>query len=202
MRGLDWFNFFLADIQTGFGPFVAVYSARRRSRSQGDIGLVLTVGALVALVGQIPGGALVDATRSTRLIATVAIAGISASAIAIAGWPIFFVVLGARVVHATASCILGPTIAALGLGLVGHAALGERLGRNARYASIGAESPRSPWARPGHFHSNQAVLVCFRLQMLRQCRPLQRLLRSDPQNLFPRLDPPWLGLQGMASVRS
>jgi isocitrate lyase len=24
-RGLDWFVFFLADVQTGFGPFVAVY---------------------------------------------------------------------------------------------------------------------------------------------------------------------------------
>ena len=23
-RGLDWFTFFLADIQTGFGPFVAI----------------------------------------------------------------------------------------------------------------------------------------------------------------------------------
>lgn len=25
LRGLDWFIFFLADVQTGFGPFVAVY---------------------------------------------------------------------------------------------------------------------------------------------------------------------------------
>jgi hypothetical protein len=33
--------------------------------------------------------------------------------------------------------VLGPVIAAISLGLVGHAALGERLGRNARFASIG-----------------------------------------------------------------
>ena len=25
LRGLDWFIFFLADVQTGFGPFIAVY---------------------------------------------------------------------------------------------------------------------------------------------------------------------------------
>jgi isocitrate lyase len=25
LRDLDWFIFFLADVQTGFGPFVAVY---------------------------------------------------------------------------------------------------------------------------------------------------------------------------------
>ena len=32
---------------------------------------------------------------------------------------------------------LGPAMAAISLGLVGHAAIGERLGRNARFASIG-----------------------------------------------------------------
>ena len=25
LRGLDWFVFFVADVQTGFGPFVSVY---------------------------------------------------------------------------------------------------------------------------------------------------------------------------------
>ena len=88
LRGLDWFTFFLADIQTGFGPFVAVYLTAQ-AWSQGDIGLVLTIGSLVALIGQVPAGALVDATRFTRLIAMVAVIAISGSAIAIAGWPIF-----------------------------------------------------------------------------------------------------------------
>ncbi len=25
LAGLDWFNFFVANFQTGFGPFIAVY---------------------------------------------------------------------------------------------------------------------------------------------------------------------------------
>ena len=25
LRALDWLNFFIADFQTGFGPFIAVY---------------------------------------------------------------------------------------------------------------------------------------------------------------------------------
>ena len=58
-RGLDWFTFFLADIQTGFGPFVAVYLTAH-AWAQFDIGLVLTAGGLVALAGQMPGGALVE----------------------------------------------------------------------------------------------------------------------------------------------
>jgi hypothetical protein len=27
LRGLDWLNFFLADVQTGVGPFLAIYLA-------------------------------------------------------------------------------------------------------------------------------------------------------------------------------
>ena len=61
-RGLDWFTFFLADIQTGFGPFVAIYLTAQ-AWTQFDIGLVLTAGGLVALACQMPGGALVDAMR-------------------------------------------------------------------------------------------------------------------------------------------
>ena len=63
LHALDWFVFFLADVLTGFGPFVAVYLASQRW-TQLDIGLVLTIGGLVALVGQVPGGALVDAILS------------------------------------------------------------------------------------------------------------------------------------------
>ena len=54
LRGLDWFSFFLADIQTGFGPFVAVYLTTQ-SWTQVDIGLILTAGGLISLAGQMPG---------------------------------------------------------------------------------------------------------------------------------------------------
>jgi len=62
LHGLDWFVFFLADAQVGFGPLIAVYLTAEKW-TQGDIGLVLTIGGLVALIGQMPGGALVDAAR-------------------------------------------------------------------------------------------------------------------------------------------
>jgi hypothetical protein len=42
-RGLDWFAFFLADIQTGWGPFVAAYLTSK-NWTQLDIGVILTVG--------------------------------------------------------------------------------------------------------------------------------------------------------------
>jgi len=156
LRGLDWFVFFVADVQTGFGPFVSVYLTAQKW-TQVDVGLVLSVAGLVSLLGQIPGGALVDYARSERFVAGIAIAAIAASALAYAAWPILPVVMSAAVLHSAASCVLGPAIAAISLGLVGHAAIGERLGRNARFASIGNGLAAAAMGACGYFLSARAV---------------------------------------------
>ena len=91
LRGLDWFTFFLGDIQTGFGPFIAVYLSTQKW-NQTDIGLVLSVGALASLFSQIPGGWLVDGVRSERSAAAAAVAAIGVSAFMIAVWPVFVAV--------------------------------------------------------------------------------------------------------------
>src|SRR6202035_3596286 len=88
LRGLDWFVFCVADVQTGFGPFVSVYLTAQRW-TQFDIGLVLSAAGIVSLVGQMPGGALVDAARSRRLVAGLAVAAICVSALTYAALPIF-----------------------------------------------------------------------------------------------------------------
>ena len=156
LAGLDWLTFFLADIQTAFGPFVAVYLTAHKW-TQIDIGLVLSIGSVVTLLSQVPGGALVDAARSERWTAAVAVTCVGSSALIIAAWPIFPLVLLARVLHAAASSILVPAIAAISLGLVGHAAVGERLGRNARFASLGTGLAAAGMGACGHFFSTRAV---------------------------------------------
>lgn len=158
MRGLDRLNFFVANVQTGFGPFVSVYLTSEKW-TQIDIGLVLTVSSLFALVAQIPGGILVDAIRSKRLIAAAASLAIVASALILAAWPIFPLVLLAEILHGAASCLIGPAIAAITLGLVGDANIGERLGRNARFASIGNGIAAALMGACGRFISNRAVFV-------------------------------------------
>jgi MFS family permease len=161
LRGLDWFIFFLADVQTGFGPFVAVYLTTQKW-TQVEIGLVLSVGGLVALIGQMPGGAIVDAARSERLVAGLAVATIGVSALGYAAWPIMPVVFTAATLHAAASCVLGPAIAAISLGLVGPLAIGERLGRNARYASLGNGVAAAVMGTCGYLLSSRSVfLVTF-----------------------------------------
>ncbi len=155
-RGLDWFAFFLADIQTGWGPFVAVYLTSKQW-TQFDIGLILTIGTLAAIALQIPIGALIDQVSAKRLLAALAVGAISVSALLLALWPVFNVVVVAKLLHATASCLAGPVLAALSLGLVGHALLGPRLGRNARFLSLGNAVAAGLMGAVAYYSSNQAI---------------------------------------------
>jgi MFS family permease len=180
-RSLDWFSFFLADIQAGFGPFVAIYLTAH-SWTQLDIGLVLTASGLVALAGQLPAGALVDAVRSARLVAGVALLAICASALTMAVWPMFPVVLSARAVHAAASCVLGPAIAVISLSLVGYAGLGERIGRNARFASIGAGVSAVAMGACGYWLSDRSILFLTAILVLPALFALARV-RTRPTEL-------------------
>jgi MFS family permease len=154
--GLDAFAFFVANLQTGFGPFLAVYFSQAKW-TQSDIGFALTVGSLVALLGQVPGGAFVDVVRSKRFAAAVAVIGIAGSALALAVWPSFLVVLLAMALHSAASCVLTPAIAAISIGLVGRAHAGERLGRNASFAAVGNALGAAGMGAIGYYLSNGAV---------------------------------------------
>jgi predicted MFS family arabinose efflux permease len=148
-------------VQTGFGPFVAVYLTTQKW-TQVEIGLVLSIGGVIALIGQMPGGAIVDAARSERLVAGLAVATIGVSALGYAAWPIFPVVVAAATLHAAASCVLGPAIAAISLGLVGPRAIGERFGRNARFASLGNGVAAAVMGTAGYLLSSRSVfLVTF-----------------------------------------
>jgi predicted MFS family arabinose efflux permease len=158
LRGLDWFVFCVADVQTGFGPFVSVYLTAQRW-TQFDIGLVLSAAGIVSLVGQMPGGAVVDAARSERFVAGIAVIAICVSALTYAMLPIFPIVLAGSILHALGSCVLGPAMAAISLGLVGHAAIGERLGRNARFASVGNGLAAAVMGAVGYLLSARAVFV-------------------------------------------
>lgn len=155
-RALDLLNFFVADVQTGFGPFVAVYLTAHKW-PQTEIGLALSLGTIVALVSQIPGGVLVDAAHNKRLAAGVGLLGVMLAALLLALWPAELPVLLAQALHAVASCIVSPAIAAISLHLVGHSELGERLGRNARFGSIGNGLAAAVMGMSGLYLSSRAV---------------------------------------------
>lgn len=178
LRGLDWLVFFLANVQTGFGPFIAVYLTAQ-AWTQTDIGLVLTAGGIAALIGQMPGGAIVDAASSEKLLAAVSVGAIAASALLLAIWPVFATVLLVEVVHSVASCVLGPTLAAISLGLVGHHGLSERLGRNARFASIGNGLAAAVMGACGYLLSPRYVFLCTAILIAPSLWALARIRHDD-----------------------
>jgi predicted MFS family arabinose efflux permease len=178
LRGLDWFIFFLADVQTGFGPFVAVYLTTEKW-TQVEIGFVLSIGGIIGLIGQMPGGAIVDAARSERLVAGLAVAAIGFSALGYAVWPILPVVAAAATLHAAASCVLGPAIAAISLGLVGPFAIGERLGRNARFASLGNGSAAAVMGTFGYLLSSRSVFIVTFILAIPALLSLVRIRERD-----------------------
>jgi MFS family permease len=178
LRGLDWLNFFIADVQTGFGPFLAVYLTTH-AWTQVEIGFVLTIGGIIGLVGQIPGGAIIDAAPRKRRLAGIAVAGIGASALAIAVWPILPIVLAAKMLHSAASCLVAPAIAAISLGLVGRKGLGERLGRNARFASVGAGVAAALMGWIGYELSNRAVFLVTAAFAIPTVFALAQIRRED-----------------------
>jgi MFS family permease len=137
-HGLDWLNFFTANLQTAFGPFVSVYLTQQRW-TQTDIGFALSVGYAATMISQVPAGALVDSMARKNRAAGAAIVAVITGALLLALFPQMLPVLLAEISHAFASCMLTPAIAAISLAIAGSAsgAAGERLGRNARFASIG-----------------------------------------------------------------
>jgi MFS family permease len=158
LSGLDGINFFLAGMQSGFGPFVAVLLADEKWTLQ-NIGFVLSVGGLAGLLSQVPGGELLDRSRSKRFFVAFGAIAVAVSALVIALRPNLPVVFAALLLQGMTGAVLGPAIAAISLGLVGHAALAERLGRNQRFASAGVVTATGLMGAVGYFVSFQAILI-------------------------------------------
>src|SRR5258708_4859583 len=158
LRRLDAVNLLLAGALSGFGPYVAVFLAEQKWTQQ-NIGFVLTAAGFVGLLTQLPAGGLLDTVRSKRNVVALGAIMVAAGALIIAFWPSFPLVLAALVLQGITGGVLGLGIGAISLGLVGHAALGERLGRNQRFASRGGFLAAGLMALTGFFLSYRAFFL-------------------------------------------
>src|SRR5262249_22364063 len=158
LKALDWLNFFLAALLIGFGPFVAVHLAEN-GWTPASIGAILTVGGLAGLMTQVPAGELIDVIQSKRGLFGAAAAA-AALALTIFGLRSDFpTVAGAAIIQGGTGSLLGPSVAAITLGLVGDHALAERLGRNQRFASIGGLSAAALMGAIGYLLSTRDIFI-------------------------------------------
>ena len=156
LRGIDWLNFFLADVQTGVGPFLAIYLAGYRWNEE-MVGLALTVGGAAGILTQTPAGALVDFLHHKRALVGAAVLALAAGALLIAFAPSFWPVMGAQVLIGGTSSVFIPAICAMSLGIVGRAAFDQRQGRNQTFNSAGNVVAAISMGLLGYFVSNRSV---------------------------------------------
>jgi predicted MFS family arabinose efflux permease len=176
LPALDWLNFFLADVQTGVGPFLAIYLAGYKW-NQERVGLALTVGGLAGIIAQIPAGALVDRLRSKRALILAGVIALAIGALIIAFFPKLWPVLIAQILIGATSSIFGPCICAISLGIVGPKLFDRRQGRNQTFNSAGNVSAAVMMGLIGYFLSNRGIFFFVALSTfptllcLRSIRP-------------------------------
>jgi MFS family permease len=146
LRGLDWLNFFLSDVQTGVGPFLAIYLAGYKWNE-----------GIAGILTQTPAGALVDRLRSKRALIAAGIVALAAGALLIAFAPTFRPVMSAQVLIGGISSIFGLAVCAISLGVVGRKLFDRRQGRNQTFNSAGNVVAAVSMGLLGCFISNRSI---------------------------------------------
>lgn len=165
LRGLDWLNFFLADVQTGVGPFLAIYLADHHWNEQ-TVGIALTVGGLSGIVTQSPAGELVDRLRSKRALIAAGVFALSGGAILISLFPSFWPVMAAQTLIGGTSSIFIPCICAIAMGIVGPRLFDRRQGRNQTFNSAGNVFAAVAMGLIGYFISSRGIFFFVALSAL------------------------------------
>jgi predicted MFS family arabinose efflux permease len=154
--GLDWLNFFLADVQSGVGPFLAIYLTGAAWNEQA-IGIALTVGGIAAILAQTPVGALADRLYSKRALIAGGVFALVLGALLIAIRPLFWTVMLAQSLIGVSSSVFGPTVVAISLGIVGRALFDRRQGRNQTFNSAGNVVAAVAMGAIGYFFTDRDI---------------------------------------------
>ncbi len=136
VRSIKCLTFFLADVQTGLGPFLAAYLATS-GWNPGQVGYALTFGGLVSVAMQTPAGAIIDATRRKRGLMAVNLTILAAGAWLLLRHLSAIEVYTAQFLIGGSGAFLAPTVAAMTLGVVGSAAFDRLFGKIQAFNSAG-----------------------------------------------------------------
>ena len=158
VRALEASNFFLADVQTGLGPFLAAYLASA-GRNPGRVGVALTLSGIVSVVLQTPAGAIVDRVRSKRAVLVAGVVVLACGALLLAYSVSPWVVYLSQTLIGAAAPFLGPTLAAITMGLVGQQLFDRQFGKNQAFNSAGNVACALLIAAVSHRFGNRAIFL-------------------------------------------
>ena len=158
VHALEVTNFFLADVQTGLGPFLAAYLAGA-GWAPGRVGVALSIGGIITVLLQTPAGAVVDQLRSKRLILALASGVLALGAILLSLTAAPWAVYTSQVLIGGAGPFLGPTLAAVTMGIVGVTFFDRQFGKNQSFNSAGNVACALVIAGVSHFFGNRAIFI-------------------------------------------
>ena len=158
LRALQAANFFLADVQTGLGPFLAAYLASEGWKPD-RVGFALTLGGVVTVLLQTPAGSIVDRVRSKRaiLVAGAVVLAMGAVLLSFTAQP--WAVYVSQVLIGGAGPFLAPTLAAITMGLVGLKLFDRQFGKNQSFNSAGNVACALLIAGVSRFLGNRAIFI-------------------------------------------
>ncbi|NYF53620.1 MFS transporter [Tunturiibacter gelidoferens] len=158
IHALEATNFFLADVQTGLGPFLAAYLAGA-GWEPGRVGMALTIGGIITVALQAPAGAIVDQLRSKRLILVLASAVLAVGAVLLSITAAPWAVYTSQLLIGGAGPFLGPTLAAVTMGMVGVTFFDRQFGKNQSFNSAGNVACALLIAGMSHLFGNRAIFI-------------------------------------------
>jgi MFS family permease len=137
LKGLDWVNFFMADVATGIGPFLAIYLTATRHWDPASVGMVVAAQAVAGVAAQVPAGWLVDSSNKKKWLVIFGAMLVAAGCVAIVLARNVASEVGVQIVIGLTAAIFPPAIAAIALGIVGKPKLSRRAGRNEGFNHAG-----------------------------------------------------------------
>jgi MFS family permease len=158
IHALEATNFFLADVQTGLGPFLAAYLAGA-GWEPGRVGIALSIGGIITVVLQTPAGAIVDQLRSKTLILVLASAVLAIGAVLLSITASPWAVYLSQVLIGGAGPFLAPTLAAVTMGVVGVTLFDRQFGKNQSFNSAGNVACALLIAGMSHIFGNRAIFI-------------------------------------------
>jgi MFS family permease len=178
IRALEWTNFFLADVQAGLGRFVAAYLASIGWQA-GAVGRALTFGGVMTVLLQTPAGWVVDRVAWKRLILVGGSVVLAIGALLLAFSGKALVVYTAQGLIGLAGPFLGPTIAAITMGLVGAQLFDCQFGRNQGFNAAGNLFAAAVIAGTSHFLGNRAIFYAVALLVFPTIVAAMTIKRDD-----------------------
>jgi predicted MFS family arabinose efflux permease len=137
LRALDALNFFNAGIQTGLGPFIAIYYSSARHWNPGQIGTLLSIQSLSGVVLQSLVGDRVDNSPNKRIISAAAAFVVTLGCLGIVLAPNFFWECVDQFIIGVSVTVFPAATASFALGLVEKDKLSERVSRNETFTHSG-----------------------------------------------------------------